>query len=109
MIISIKLKSGHDLLAELSSVNGTHIELINPIEVCVSPIQGLYLKNWIMFSDNERFTYSLNEIQWWLPSNPRGTTAYHEFLGLSSLNKTSTTGNEILDLLLEESKHSTKH
>mgnify|MGYP005606467819 FL=1 len=75
----IKLLNGTDLIAEIGESDNDGMILIEPVEFVLDPNNGLFVKNWLLWSEaNEIYVY-FDQIIFYSPASNSTYNKYQQF------------------------------
>lgn len=107
----IKLRNREDLLCFITSDDGKgFITVDHPIAVEVTPEEGVFAKNWMMFTEGQSVKIPINTIMYVGDANQKAVEYYEDFYErLSKRHDEDVDEYEELFEAVLESKTVTKH
>lgn len=114
-LLHIKLKNGADLLAQENPEQSDYaISVTSPIEVCVDPIHGFFVKSWALLSATNYIQIPKSEVMFCYPASEKAYTYYEEFAARMTAPEDKFTDEDIneyeeLFSTMLEAKSSIKH
>lgn len=114
-LLYIKLKSGHDLLAQENLDHSDHsISVTSPIEVCVDPTHGFFIKSWTLLSATNHIQIPRIEVLFCYPASEKAYTYYEEFTARMTDRSDNFTDEDVSEYeelfsTMLEAKSSIKH
>ena len=115
--ITIKLRTGEDIVGIVEQEFSDHIVVNNPIEMVMDPVNGFYAKSWLLLAETNTITIFKNDMLFCGNANDKAIHYYEEFSSkissqlLKDTNQDDDYTAELEELFtsLLESKSSIKH
>ena len=113
--ITIKLKTGEDLIAIMDEEFDNRVIVHNPIEIKVDHKYGFYAKSWLLLAEKNSVSISKDDILFLDDANTKAIHHYEEFLDQTKTHATTFDEEDDHDELEEmftamvESKNSKMH
>jgi hypothetical protein len=115
--VTVKLTTGVDIVGVLEYDTDDAIAINNPVQIEVSPEQGMFAKSYLMFSEENTVVFYRSEVLHLAPANKKASDYYDEFVKRLHEHESESEIvdedrlSEIEDMFssMLESKASTKH
>ena len=108
----LKLRNREDILCFIGDSSNTHIDLINPISITMSPSDGMFAKSWLIYSATDVVSIPTNTVMFMNNANDKAIEYYDAFHTKSSKDYTDETSVDEYQEMFEammDSKTQTKH
>lgn len=86
--ITIKLKTGEDLIAIMDEEFDNRVIVHNPIEIRVDPHHGFYAKSWLLLAEKNSVSISKEDILFLDDANMKAIHHYEEFIDQTKTHAT---------------------
>lgn len=95
-LLHIKLKNGEDLLAqEIIDQTTDSISVTSPIQICIDPEHGFFIKSWASLSATDDISIPISEVMFCYPASEKAQSYYEEYTNRMSHTKDEFDEEEI--------------